>query len=111
MTERGFPGGASGRKLSANAGDIRDMGLILGSGRSPGRGHSNPYVLGSLSLYGIYPFQYSCLENPMDKVAWLATVHGVAKSQTQLMQLSTHRNDLGKKRIVKEFLHCYGGKK
>ena len=42
-----------------------------------------------------------------DRGAWLATVHGVAKSRTQLKQLSTHRNDLGKKRIVKEFLHCY----
>jgi len=91
----------------ANAGDIRDTGLISGSGRSPGRGHSNPNVLVSFSLYGIYPFQYSCLENPMDRGAWLATVHGVAKSRTQLKQLSTHRNDLGKKRIVKEFLHCY----
>ena len=86
------------KNLPANAGDIRDGGLIPGLGRSPGEGDSNP-------------FQYSCLENPMDKGAWLATVHGVAKSQTQLMQLSTHRNDLGKKRIVKEFLHCYVGKK
>ena len=58
----------------ANAGDIRDMGLIPGSRRSPGGGH------------GI-PLQYSCLENPMDREAWWATVHGVAKSQTPL---STH---------------------
>ena len=55
----------------ANAGDIRDMGLIPGSGRSPGEG------LGNL-------LQYSCLENPTDRGAWLATVHVVAKSQTQL---------------------------
>ena len=52
-----------------NAGDLRDRGLILGSGESPGRGHSNP-------------LQYSCLENLVDRGAWQATVHGVAKSQT-----------------------------
>ena len=53
----------------ANAGDIRDVGLILGLGRSPGGGYGNP-------------LQYSCLENPMDGGAWWATVHGVTKSQT-----------------------------
>ena len=53
----------------AKAGDMRDVGSIPGSGRSPGGGHVNP-------------FQYSCLENPMDKRTWLATVHGVKKSQT-----------------------------
>ena len=57
------------KNLPANAGDIRDADLILGSGRSPGRGHDNP-------------LQYSCLKNPMDRGAWWATVHGVAKSQT-----------------------------
>ena len=57
------------KNLLANAGVIRDAGLIPGSGRSPGEGHSNP-------------FQYSCLENPMDRGAWWATVHGVTKSQT-----------------------------
>ena len=55
----------------ANAGDIRDVGLILGLGRSPGGEHANP-------------LQYSCLENPMDREAWWATVLRVAKSQTQL---------------------------
>ena len=60
-----------------NAGDITDMGSIPGSGRSPGGGHGNP-------------FQYSCLENPIDRGAWRATVHGVTKSQTQLKQLSMH---------------------
>ena len=50
----GFPGGASGKELPANAGDIRDMGSIPGSGRSPGGGHGNP-------------LQYSCLENPMER--------------------------------------------
>ena len=55
----------------ANAGDIRDVGSIPGSGRSPGGGHDNA-------------LQYACLENPMDRRAWQATVHGVAKSWTQL---------------------------
>jgi len=55
----------------ANAGDARDAGLIPGSGRSPGGGNGNS-------------LQYSCLENSMDRGAWKATVHGVAKSQTQL---------------------------
>ena len=68
----GFPGGVSGKVLvPANAGDIRDTGLIPGLGRSPGEGNGNP-------------LQYSCLENPMDGGAWWATIHGVAKSQTQL---------------------------
>ena len=53
----------------ANAGDIRDMGLIPGSGRSHGEGNGNP-------------LQYSCLKNSMDRGVWQATVHGVAKSQT-----------------------------
>ena len=61
----------------ANAGGIRDTGLFPGSGRSPGGGHGNP-------------LQYSCLENPMEREAWRATVHGVAKSPTRLKQLSTH---------------------
>ena len=60
----------------ANAGDIRDVGSIPGSGRSPGGGHANP-------------LQYSCLENPMDRGAWQAIAHGVAKTRTQLTQVST----------------------
>ena len=55
----------------ANAGDLRDSGLIPGLGRFPRGRHGNP-------------LQYSCLENPMDREAWMATVHRVAKSQTQL---------------------------
>ena len=66
---------------SASAGDIRDLGLILGSGRSPGGGHHSP-------------LQYSCLEDPMGRGAWWATVHGVAKSLTQLKWLNTHAGDL-----------------
>ena len=53
----------------ANAGDIREPGLIPGSGRSPGGGHGNP-------------LQYSCLENPMDRGAWRTIVCGVAESDT-----------------------------
>ena len=55
----------------ASAGDVRDVGSISRSGRSPGRGHGNP-------------LQDSCLENPMDRGAWWATVHGAAKIQTGL---------------------------
>ena len=61
----------------ANVGDTGDMGLILGWGRPPGGGHGNP-------------LQYSSLENPMDRGAWWATVHGIAKSQTGLKGLSMH---------------------
>ena len=60
----GLPGGASGKqKLPANAEGIRDMGLIPGLGRCPGEGHG-------------HPFRYSFLEEPVDRGAWWATVHG-----------------------------------
>ena len=59
------------KNLPTNAGDIGDAGSIPGSGRSLGEGNGNP-------------LQYSCLENPMDRGAWAATVHGVAKSRTRL---------------------------
>ena len=73
--------------LPASAGDRRNMGLIPGLGRSPGGGHGNPLV-------AMLPIlQYSCLENPMDTGAWQATVHRVAKSQTQLMLLSTQEGN------------------
>ena len=55
------------KNLPGNAADVRDAGSIPGSGRSPGEGNGNP-------------LPYSCLENPMDRGAWQATVHGVAKS-------------------------------
>ena len=55
------------KNLPANAGDLRDMGSIPRMERSPGGGHGNP-------------LQYFCLENPMDRGPWLATVHSVAKS-------------------------------
>ena len=66
------------KNLPANAGDMTVAVSIPGSGRSPRGGNGNP-------------FQYSCLENTMDRGAWQATVHGVAKSQTWLKQLSTHK--------------------
>ena len=62
----GFPGVSNGRESSCSAGDL---GSIPGSGRSPGEGNGNP-------------LQYSGLENPMDRGAWQATVHGVTKSWT-----------------------------
>ena len=61
------------KNLPANAGNIRDTGLIPGLERSPGGGHGNP-------------FHYSCLKSPMDRGSCQATVHGVAKSWTQLKQ-------------------------
>ena len=63
-----FPGGSDVKEFACNAGDL---GSIPGLGRSPREGNGNP-------------LQYSCLENPMDGGAWQATVHGVAKSRTQL---------------------------
>ena len=59
------------KNAPTNAGDIRDVGSIPGSGRFPGEGNGDP-------------LQYSCMGNLMDSGAWWATVHGVAKSQTQL---------------------------
>ena len=64
----GFPGGSVGKESACNAGDAEVIGLIPGSGRSSGGGHGNL-------------LQFSCLENPMDRGAWWATVHKVIKSQ------------------------------
>ena len=63
-----FPGGSEVKASAWNAGD---PGLIPVLGRSPGEGNGNP-------------LQYSCLENPMDREAWRAAIHGVAKSRTRL---------------------------
>ena len=65
------------KNLPASEGDTRDPSWIPGSGRSSGEGHGNL-------------LQYSCLENPMYRGAWRATVHGVPKGQTQQKRLSTH---------------------
>ena len=64
----------------ANAEDVRDRGLIPGSGRSSREGNG-------------YPLQYSCLENHMDRGAWRALVHRVAKSQTRLKRPGTHTQE------------------
>ena len=65
------------KKLPVKAGDIRDLGSVPRSGRSPRGGHGNP-------------LQYSCLENPMDRGSWRAAVPRVAKSWTRLKWLGTH---------------------
>ena len=75
--------------LAPDAGDVRDAGSVPGLGRSPGEGHGNP-------------LQYSCLENPLDRGAWWATVHRVAQSQTQL------KSDLARSTLVK--IHQQWGK-
>ena len=68
MSAMGFPDSSDGKESACNA---EDLGLISGLGRSPAGGHGNP-------------LQYSCLENPMDRGGWQATVHRVIKSQKRL---------------------------
>ena len=73
-----------GSEVKASACNAEDLGLIPGSGRSPGEGNGNP-------------LQYSCLENLMDRGAWWATVHGVAKSRTRLSYFTSsllHKEEL-----------------
>ena len=65
----GLPRCLSGQESACKAEDTGDVGSIPGLGRSPGGGHGSP-------------FQYSCLENPMDRGTWRATVHRVTKNQT-----------------------------
>ena len=71
---QGFPGGSGGKESTCNAGDLSS---VPGSGRSSGEGNG-------------YPLQYSCLENPMDRGAWWATIHRVANSGARLPWLSMH---------------------
>ena len=73
----GFPGGAVVRKPPANAGEAKDAGPNPESGRSAAGGNGNP-------------LQHSCLENPMDRGAWWATLHGGHKESGMSEQLSTH---------------------
>ena len=73
----GLPQWLSGKESACNAGDPAEEVSIPVSERSPGGRHG-------------YPLQYSCLENPMDREAWWAMVHGTTKTQTQLKQLSMH---------------------
>ena len=93
----GFPGGTSNKEPLANS-EIRDMGSIPGLGRSPGGGHGNP-------------LQYSCLENPMDREAWWATIYRVPESQTWLkwrsMQASRFSSIICKKAVLFP-LNCLG---
>ena len=65
----GFSDGSVGKESTCNAGDMGEVGLIPGLGRSPGGGTSKP-------------LQYSCLNTPMDRGTWQATVHSITKSQT-----------------------------
>ena len=98
---KGFSCGASGKVPACQCRRLlRDMGSTPGSGRSPGEGHGNP-------------LQCSCLENPMDRGTWWATIHRVAKSQTQLKRLSTQRIHKDRKSLEgnrkhsrKETPHC-----
>ena len=76
---------------TANAGDIRDTGLIPGSGRSPGEGKGNP-------------LQYSCLENPKHRGTWWAIVHRVAMSQIPQKQRSMHTRC---QKIKRDGFRCY----
>ena len=71
MVGGGFPGGTAVKNPPANSGATGDVGSMSGSGRSLGERNGNP-------------LQYSCLRNPVDRGAWLAIVHGAAKSQTRL---------------------------
>ena len=89
MIEGGFPSDSVVKNLPASSGDAADTGSIPGSRRSPGGGHGNP-------------LQYSCLENPMDRGAWWATVHRVTKSRTRLNRLGTGTSD-------KEIILNYSG--
>ena len=67
------------KTLPASTGDARDVGLVPGWGRFPGVGNSNP-------------FQYSCLENSMDRGTWRVTVHGLAKSRPRLSTSAQHQS-------------------
>ena len=69
IADSGFPSGATAKESTYNAEDARDLGSIPGLGRSPGGGDGNR-------------FQYSCLENPMDRGAWWVTAHRVIESDT-----------------------------
>ena len=84
----GFPGGSDGKAFACNVGD---SGSIPGSGRSSGEGNGNP-------------FQYPCLESPMDGGAWYATVHGVTKSWTWLSDFTFLFPFHGDKEEIKQIM-------
>ena len=74
--------GSSSKESACNAGDTGDMGLIPGSGRSPGGGHGNP-------------LQYSCWENSMDRGAWWTMIHGDTTESTEHTRMCTHSINSG----------------
>ena len=76
--KNGFPGGSGSKESTCNEGA---PGLTLGSGSFPGEGNG-------------YPLQYSCLENPMNRGDWWATVHGVTKSRTGLSECFSFKNSI-----------------
>ena len=76
----GFPGGSVAKNMPASTEDAKDAGSIPGSGRSLGVGNDNP-------------LQYSCLETSMDRGAWQATVHGVAKSRSPDFVINTFKHN------------------
>ena len=86
----GFPGNSGGKESACNAGDV---GLIPGSGRSPGEGKGSP-------------LQYSCLENPLDRGAWRATVRGVTRVRHDLVTKSP--SSMSKKHVM-EVNHPHSG--
>ena len=88
----GFHGGSEVKNLPASAGD---EGSIPESGRSPGGGNGSP-------------FQYSCLENPMDRGAQQATVHGVTKSRTQL-SMHAQKEEIDENCLFTEKTGLFGG--
>ena len=77
------------KSMPGSARDVRHVGSIPGSGRSSGGGNSNP-------------FQYSCLENPMDRGSWWASVHSVAQSWIRLKRLSTAQHNRTLELVLKE---------
>ena len=89
------------KNLPANAGAIRDVGLILELGGFPGQGQGNP-------------LQYSCLENPMDREAWQAMFHRVTQSQTWMKRLGTQAprelSSTKKERVTSKWLEEEGKK-
>ena len=85
----GIPSGSVVKNPPADAGDTRDLGSIPGLRRSPGEGRGNP-------------LQYSCLGNPMDRGAWWAIVHTIAKSQTRLSE-HTHEHNGNKLQQIRKY--------
>ena len=89
----GFPGGSDYNESACN---VRDQGLIFGSGISLGEGNGNP-------------LQYSCLENPMDRAAWRATVHGIAKNWTSWSDWRTCIHVMHNKQLYQVTVFRYWG--